>query len=406
MPRRPNPVPSYLRHKSGQAFCRIRRADGSSVQVYLGPWDSQESRENYARAIGGHVPEPKRTGPAVVAPTAPPTVAEIVDRFLEHARIYYRRPDGTQTNEVKDFTLSVRPLLYLAAAIPAAEIRTSHLRKVRDLMVQGYEHPEHGPQTALSRKVVNQRVGRIKRVWRWAVEMEEVPESVFAALSLVKGLGEGRSEARETEAVTVVPWAVVEKTLPHLNPVVRAMVLLQWHTGCRPGEVCAIRADEIDRTGEVWLYQPRRHKMAYRNKPRVVAIGKAGQEVLMPFLGRSGFLFSPALAVEIINAEKRAKRKTPVQPSQQCRKKANPVRKPGARYEVQQFLKAVARAAARAGVEPWHPNQLRHSFATRVRAAHGPEAARVALGHAHVRTTEIYAEQNTALAIEVARNMG
>ena len=45
----------------------------------------------------------------------------------------------------------------------------------------------------------------------------------------------------------------------------------------------------------------------------------------------------------------------------------------------------------------WHPNQLRHSFATTVRATEGPEAAQVLLGHSHINTTEIYAEKNAAL---------
>ena len=50
MPRPTKSVPSYLHHKaSGQAYCVIRRADGSREQIYLGPYNSPESREEYAR---------------------------------------------------------------------------------------------------------------------------------------------------------------------------------------------------------------------------------------------------------------------------------------------------------------------------------------------------------------------
>jgi hypothetical protein len=38
-------VPSYLHHKaSGQAHCVVRHLDGTREQVYLSPYDSEESR--------------------------------------------------------------------------------------------------------------------------------------------------------------------------------------------------------------------------------------------------------------------------------------------------------------------------------------------------------------------------
>jgi integrase len=43
-------------------------------------------------------------------------------------------------------------------------------------------------------------------------------------------------------------------------------------------------------------------------------------------------------------------------------------------------------------LEPWGPNRLRHSAATRLRREEGLEAARVVLGHARAAVTEVYAE--------------
>ena len=54
----------------------------------------------------------------------------------------------------------------------------------------------------------------------------------------------------------------------------------------------------------------------------------------------------------------------------------------------------------------WHPNQLRHSFATRVRKEHGLEAAQVLLGHSRADVTQIYAERNEELAGSVAARIG
>ena len=54
----------------------------------------------------------------------------------------------------------------------------------------------------------------------------------------------------------------------------------------------------------------------------------------------------------------------------------------------------------------WNPNQLRHSYATKVRNEHGLEAAQVLLGHARADVTQIYAERNERLAAAVAARSG
>ena len=54
----------------------------------------------------------------------------------------------------------------------------------------------------------------------------------------------------------------------------------------------------------------------------------------------------------------------------------------------------------------WHPNQLRHNAATRIRAAYGIEAARIILGHASAVTSEIYAEIDREKAREIVGKMG
>ena len=54
----------------------------------------------------------------------------------------------------------------------------------------------------------------------------------------------------------------------------------------------------------------------------------------------------------------------------------------------------------------WFPLQLRHSRATEVRKQFGLEAAQVSLGHAHANVTEIYAEKNLELAMQVAKATG
>ena len=54
----------------------------------------------------------------------------------------------------------------------------------------------------------------------------------------------------------------------------------------------------------------------------------------------------------------------------------------------------------------WNPNQLRHSYATKVRNEHGLEAAQVLLGHARADVTQVYAERDAELARRVAGEVG
>ena len=54
----------------------------------------------------------------------------------------------------------------------------------------------------------------------------------------------------------------------------------------------------------------------------------------------------------------------------------------------------------------WHPNQLRHTVATEVRARFGLEAAQAVLGHAKADVTQVYAERDLSKAAEVMRQIG
>src|SRR5207248_3282535 len=84
--------------------------------------------------------------------------------------------------------------------------------------------------------------------------------------------------------VRPVPLRCVRKTLKQVRPMVRAMILVQLYTGCRPGEVCRLKPRRIHRTGEVWVYQLARHKTAHHGKRRRSFIGPRAQKVLGPWL--------------------------------------------------------------------------------------------------------------------------
>ena len=71
-----------------------------------------------------------------------------------------------------------------------------------------------------------------------------------------------------------------------------------------------MRTCDIDRTGDVWVYEPHTHKNEHHGHPRKIAIGPKAQEILEPFLKpnrREAYLFSPRKAADQVNAETETK---------------------------------------------------------------------------------------------------
>jgi integrase len=266
-----------------------------------------------------------------------------------------------------------------------------------------------------------------KRLIKWAVENELVPADRYHALQAVTGLKAGRTTAREMPPVKPVPDMFVTAVLPHVSSQVAAMIKLQLLTGMRPGEVCIMRTCDIDRTGEVWLYTPSRHKTQHHAHVRQVFLGPQSQQVVAPFLKDQepqAHLFSAAEAEQEFRRQKHATRKTPMNwgnvPGSNRRRR--PKVKPGDRYRRDSYTRAISRACHAAFPPPfglsteqltqwhrdhhWHPHQLRHNAATRLRKEFGIDAAQTILGHKTLAVTEIYAEKDRAAAQQIVKRIG
>lgn len=409
-------VPSYLLHRqSGRG--RAVWTDASGVRRFVqlpGAFNSPESLSAFARLQAELTASPS----GVPSPTASArTLAEVLLAFLKHAETHYRgADDGKPTSEFREYKGIVRTLRGLYGSTPADDFGPLALKAVRQTWLAA----------KLARSEINRRVNMVRRLFKWAAGEELIKFETYHRLTAVTGLQKGRTPARETEPVGPVDDATVDATLPHLNRHVRGPIEFQRLTGCRPGEACRIRPQDIDTTPPVWQYTPPHHKNAHRGKPRVIAIGPRAQALLAAFAPTdpAAYYFSPAAAVAEHHAERSAKRKTPRYPSHQYRNAAKrvaaPKRPPSARYTPTAVSRAVARAVERenerrerlagAGnydpVAHWHPNQLRHSHATEVRRRFGLEAAQAVLGHAKADVTQIYAERNTTLASSVAAEIG
>src|SRR5438067_929212 len=107
MPRPKNPVPPYSHHKpTGQAYVRLPDGAGGRRTVYLGKYDSPESRAEYGRIVAELAASPAAVRPPVGS--AARTVNEVLLAYLTFAERHYRRPDGTATNELAEYKLTAR----------------------------------------------------------------------------------------------------------------------------------------------------------------------------------------------------------------------------------------------------------------------------------------------------------
>jgi integrase len=472
MPRTPNGTPPSYPNKphQGQARITVRLIDGKRHDLVLGPFGSPESRAEYRRVLaeletnGWRYPLREN---CIVATGL--TVGELCNRFWQFAECYYRRPDGSASGELDHFEYALKPLLALYGHTLAAEFGPLKLKAVRQRMIatlayhvhfadeeKGQESWVHenrfrqgvkpdmgkvkckkswrpvvilGRKQVLSRKVINQRIDHIKRLFKWAVSEELVSPLVYEALKTVAGLRRGRCGTYDRPRVKPVPPKYVEAVLPFLSPQVAAMVQLQTLLGARETEICVMRGRNIDRSGLVWWYvlDPNDiadgqssdfHKTAYREGPdgaavvKMMPIGPKAQEILKPWLRENAdeYIFQPKEARQTQNAQRRNVRKTPLWPShvryQAKKKKARPKRPPQDRYDRHSYARAIARACEKAAVPHWHPHQLKHSCGTDVRKKYGLEAARAYMGHTKLSTAEIYAEKDIELVARIALEMG
>lgn len=366
-------APAMLCHKSsGRAYAKWHIGSEEHVR-YFGRWKSKEASEAYRRFCAeweSGLRNSKRQ-PAGVC------VDELVDSYLKHVESYYVK-DGKQTSEVHGQHAAMRVLLSLYASLPAVEFKPKHLKACQQDMVA----------KKWVRATINRHTWRITRCFSWGVAEELVPAAVADALAHVPNLQAGRTDAPDPEPIMAVPPAVIEATIPHLEPVRRpvleAMIRFHLLTGCRPGELCAMTVAAIDTSDEVWVCRvtdKNTHRQTKRKRKHIY-IGPRAKKILEPFLADPGpggriWCFPPRWP----NSTK-AKR-VPI--------------------TTNRYSELIRKACRLAKVEGWTPHQLRHNRATEVqRIYESNKAAAIAIGDTEEVAQMIYVDPNEAVARRIA----
>lgn len=411
MPRRAEPKAT---EKNGSL-----RVCWQGQEHYCGPWDDPASWRRFEELKEDLL----NGGPGSLS------MAGLIDRYTDHAAEYYRLPDGTPTREVDSINRVLKKLARHYLHHRANFFGPSELIAFRKTQIDAKR----------CREQINKDMGRIVRMFKFGVEHDLVEAEAWHKLRAVAALQAGRSPAPDMPDVEPVAWDVVDATLPFLDQVLQGAVWMQRLSGCRPDEALRLRMVDVDRSDLVWIYSPTcpktgkpRHKTAHKGKPCYRAIPPLLQQILRPLiegLDPEAYVFSPARATALRRARRRALRKTRVQPSQLDRSKSNPRKRPGLRYSVRSYWRALQVAADKADaaakqklvdagqeipagrlVPRWAPNRIRHSVADDVERTQGLFAAQKLLGHEKPDTTRIYlsadVERIKQIALERAPLVG
>ncbi|VTR92786.1 catalytic phage domain protein : Integrase, catalytic core, phage domain protein OS=Rhodopirellula sallentina SM41 GN=RSSM_06627 PE=4 SV=1: Phage_integrase [Gemmata massiliana] len=375
----PRPCPEMKKHPTtGQAYCRWH-ANGKDNWAYFGEWGSPEASRKYRRfslewAAGG-------VSAALVAGNA--QISDLVTLWIEHcARTYVKY--GKPTSEVHCNRSAMRHMNELYGDIPAELFTVPMLRAVREAMIA----------QPWARKTVNDNVARIIRAFGWAAGEGIVPQSVHQGLELIDTLAAGRrDDVVESEPVDPVPEKSIEAVLdgdrlhptPKRRAVLVAMIRTQLSAGLRPGELCGLCPEDLDRSQVPWRYEVVEYnKMLHKDVRRVVFFGPRARASLDPLLsvcaaGEKVFRFPPW---------RRGAAWTPV--------------------SVAIYRGRIAGACEAAKVPIWTPNQLRHNRATEVMDIYESDQATAAvLGNTPEVARQIYAHRaGESVARRIAEQTG
>lgn len=351
--------PGMLRHGSGQARVIL---DGQTV--YLGKFGTPEAHARYAEVVQRwQAGQPVReVRPRTVVESAR-SVAEVVllyDKWMDETRAYSKC--GKPTTQRGLIRVALRELNRFAGDLAADRFTSATLVAHRDKLAA---------KSKLSSQGVNRKVGLIKQFVAWAAERGHVPEANAAVIRAVRSLRVTGKKRREP-----VPLADLTKTIAKLRPHFADMVRLQFLLGCRPGEVCGMRWDDLTITdsAEPWRYLVDDAKTSHHGVETVYWVNDEAKEILRRYirLTKGEFVF-------------RTKRR--------------------ARFDTKTLTRKIRAAARAAGVQEFTAHQIRH-LAITVIANHpqGGSAAASAVGNHKSRSmTDTYVHNDTRQGLAAVR---
>ncbi|MEM7576062.1 MAG: site-specific integrase [Planctomycetota bacterium] len=370
----------------------------SGKRRYLGVFGSDEAKLRYDDLIAAWLKNGRRLPDAdpLDAPDAGLTITELCVRYFVHAEAtFVVRATGKPSTHVGNVKLALRTLRRQYGPLLANDFPLACLVAIQDeLVIDG-----------LARNTVKGRINIIRAMFKWAANRDLVEPAVAGGLSVFQHLDD-RTDTPKWTKKQPVPDADFDAVLPHLSPVVRAMVQLQRESGMRSGEVCWLTPGQVDTRGAVWVYSPTHHKMIHKGKPRHIRLSPRAQNILRPWMDRAAEAncFSAAESAAWHRQRRTLRRKTDRRHGNRAGVglKKNPRHAPRLFFDWASYAASVRAACDKAGVTRWSPNHLRHTFASSFEAAAGLKLTSEQLGHSETRTTtSFYVEDSQRRADEL-----
>lgn len=376
--------PNTAHKASGQARVQFR-----SVEYYLGPFGSPESRTELDRLLllwrGDRVLSAPSMPPAIRGAT--PTIMELTVRWFHSLRTDY----GDARRENKNYEQVLKALNRLFSSRMVADFDCLDLDTLRDALISGswLNHEErarrekHGQALGWSRSVINRQMVRVRTMFKWAESKGLAPRGSSAHLATLPPLPRNSARVRTLPPKKPIDWEHAQKILPFVPAVVGAMLELQSLTGLRTSEVCRIRVEHIDNAmlEGVWVLAITQGKNDWREnwETELLPLGPEAQRVLQPWLeaAGAGIVFKPSKA------------------------------RTAKEYDRNTYAQAVRRGCDEAGVPRFAPYANRHGAKQPITREFGLDAARATLRQRSLGTTAGYAQEaDLKHAAEVARKIG
>lgn len=390
-------IPALKFHKQTRQWFYFRQGK----RHYLGREKAEAERRFKAAISRGPQDEP-------IVDSSDCILSEALNAYWQFAKTHYT--DKRARDRISRI-LAVAHEVQGGCAVD--EFRPSHFRAIRGKLLES---------PSLSRNYINALMKCLKTAFVWLAAEHIIPAGMLAAAQTIKSLAPGEG-GRETDDVEAVEDWVIDATIPECHPTLAAMIQAQRLTGCRPGELCHMRREEISTSPAelirvhglkrkiaampvegaiIWLYAPDRHKNKWRGKVRIIPIGPDAQQILKPFFQPSGYVFRPSDVLS--EAECRA---LGVGPHYTVRAYRNAIGRAVERANAFRGQVAVKLATELPLLPPWAPNQLRHAALEDVAEREDAEAAGIMAGHgASRRALDAYVRATIKRAAATAAKCG
>lgn len=363
------------------------------------------------------------------------TVDVLIDRFLDDL-------EDRQVKSVDKFAAAFRPLHEKFGSIPARSFEARDMVELvdywlavsarRKVIVDGKRVPK-----PLSRKTLNERLYMLRQLFKFARRRELIDRETLTDVLSVPLVPANDPRAAPSKGRKPASTEQIDALRDELPEVVWDMITLQslGSVAMRAGELLGMTLGEIDRSDEVWVYTPSKHKTAWKNRARSIKLGPQSQRIILRYVAKAGTTDpdAPIFPRWLIREQKKAhdaqRREADWEAAQEAERRRAMLEgrewAPRKRYDlhgrqrarrdavkltgddrytddpfwdVPAFRRMLTRACERAGVPKFSTHQLRHAAASRLFRELGgtPDAleqVRIVLGHADSRVTRRYIDE-------------